>query len=156
MSKSHLLKSRSANLIALEPEVAIAVIGLFTASADDEGITIAEEYALSEMLGAISQFEDYSDDDFQQLTDKVYSLLEEEEAQNVIDQAIASLPNQDYREAAYITALTVVAIDDEVPQAEEEYLAELQQALNISDERAEEIIDELFGEEEDCDEEEEE
>jgi hypothetical protein len=149
MSKRKLPKGRSTSSVALEPEVAIAVIGLFSAAADDEGITIEEQYALSELLGAVSQFEDYSDEDFEELTQKVVSLLEEEEPEVLIEQAIASLPDEDYREAAYVTAILVVGIDEEVPENEQDYISELQQALKISDERAQELIDAVFGEEED-------
>lgn len=155
MPKLQSLKNRSASSVALEPEVAIAVIGLFASAADDEQVTINEDYALSEMLSSISQFEDFSDDDYQALSDKVFSLLEEEDSDEVFNQAIASLPNQEYREAAYITALVVVSIDGELPESEEEYISELQQALRISDDRAQEIIDEIFGGEEDEEEEEE-
>ncbi|MHC5733042.1 MAG: hypothetical protein ACYTXY_55230, partial [Nostoc sp.] len=81
MSKRKLPKGSSASSVALEPEVAIAVIGLFSAAADGEGITIEEQYGLSEMLGAVSQFEDFSDEDYEELTQKVVSLLEEEEAE---------------------------------------------------------------------------
>ena len=51
------------------------------------------------------------------------------------------------REAAYITALMVISIDGDIPEEEEDYIADLQKALNISDKRSDEIIDELFGEE---------
>ncbi|WP_191759061.1 hypothetical protein [Komarekiella delphini-convector] len=77
MSKRNLLKGRSTSSVALEPEVAIAVIGLLSATADGEGITIEEEYALSEMLGSVFQFGDYSDEDFEELIQKVASLLED-------------------------------------------------------------------------------
>ena len=50
--------------------------------------------------------------------------------------------------AAYITAILVVGIDEEVPDTEQDYISELQEALRISDERAQELIDEIFGEEE--------
>ncbi|MEH2360660.1 tellurite resistance TerB family protein [Nostoc sp.] len=155
MSKRKLPKGRSASSVALEPKVAIAVIGLFSAAADGEGITIEEQYGLSEMLGAVSQFEDFSDEDYEELTQKVVSLLEEEEAEVLIKQAIESLPNKDYREAAYITAILVVGIDEEVPEAEQDYISELQEALKISDKRAQELIDEVFGAEEEEEEDEE-
>lgn len=145
MSKTKSLRSGKGSAVALEPEVAIAVLGLFSAASDDEGITIQEEYALSEMLGSISQFEDFSDEDYEELTQKVVSLLEEEDAEDVVAQAIASLPNRAYREAAYTTAILVVGIDGEVPDEEQEYISQLQESLNISDERAQEIIDEVFG-----------
>jgi tellurite resistance protein len=137
---------RSNSSIALEPEVAIAVIGLFSAASDDESVSKREELALSEMLAGISQFEDFSEKDFEQLTQKVYDLLEEEDAEDVIEQAIASLPDEEYREAAYITALLVVGIDGEIPDSEQDYISELQDALNISNRRAQQIIDHIFGE----------
>ncbi|BAY09785.1 tellurite resistance TerB family protein [Calothrix sp. NIES-2098] len=136
----------SGSSVALEPEVAIAVIGLFSAASDDEGVSKTEEFALSEMLAGISQFEDFSERDFEELTQKVYSLLDEEEPEEVIEQAIASLPDEEYREAAYITALLVVGIDGEIPDSEQDYISELQDALNITNRRAQQIIDHIFGE----------
>ncbi|BAY16230.1 hypothetical protein NIES2109_25040 [Nostoc sp. HK-01] len=150
-------KGRSASSVALEPEVAIALIGLFSGAADGEGISYSEEYALSEMLGEIAQFEDYSEDDFEELGETLVSLLEEEDPEDLIAKAIESLPNRGYREAAYITAILVVGIDEEVPDSEQDYISELQEALNISNERAQELIDEVFGEdEEECEDDEDE
>ena len=137
---------RSNSSIALEPELAIAVIGLFSAASDNEGVSPREELALSEMLSGISQFEDFSEADFEELTQKVYDLLEEEDPEDVIEQAIASLPDEEHREAAYITALLVVGIDGDIPDSEQDYLTELQDALNISNRRAQQIIDHIFGE----------
>lgn len=154
MSK-RLPRGGSASSVALEPEVAIAIIGLFSAAADGEGISSTEEYALSEMLGEIGQFEDYSEEDFEELGEKVAALIEQEEPEALIAQAIDSLPNKAYREAAYITAILVVGIDEEVPEDEQDYISELQEALNISNERAQELIDEVFGAEEYEDDEEE-
>ncbi|MEH1850545.1 MAG: tellurite resistance TerB family protein [Nostoc sp.] len=156
MSQRKLPKGRSVSSVALEPEVAIAVIGLFSAAADGEGISSTEEYALSEFLSRVGLFDDYSDDDFEELTEKVVSLIEEEDPEDLIAQSIESLPNKGYREAAYITAILVVGIDEEVPESEQDYISELQEALKISDERAQELIDGVFGEDEDEDEEEEE
>jgi hypothetical protein len=155
MSKSASIKKRSNSSVALEPEVAIAIIGLFSAAADDEGISSTEEYVLSEFLSQVGLFDDYSDDDFDELTEKVVSLIEEEEPEELIAQAIESLPNRGYREAAYITAILVVGIDEEVPESEQDYVSQLQETLKISDERAQELIDEVFGAEEEEEEEEE-
>ncbi|MHC5613023.1 MAG: hypothetical protein ACYTXA_18955 [Nostoc sp.] len=52
------------------------------------------------------------------------------------------------------TAILVVGIDEEVPEAEQDYISELQEALKISDKRAQELIDEVFGAEEEEEEEE--
>ncbi len=148
MPQRRLPKGGSVSSVALEPEVAIAILGIFSAAADGEGISSTEEYALSEFLSQVGLFEDYSDDDFEELTEKVVSLIEEEEPEDLVAQAIESLPNRAYREAAYITAILVVGIDEEVPDSEQDYISELQEALRISDERAQELIDEIFGEEE--------
>ncbi|WP_138500232.1 tellurite resistance TerB family protein [Nostoc sp. PA-18-2419] len=148
MSQRRLPKGSSASSVALEPEVAIAIIGLFSAAADGEGISSVEEYALSEFLGQVDLFEDYSDEDFEELTERVVNLIEEEEPEDLVAQAIESLPNRAYREAAYIAAILVVGIDEEVPEIEQDYVSELQEALRISDERAQELIDGIFGEEE--------
>ncbi len=159
MSKRKLTKSNGATQVAIEKEVAVAVIGIYSAFADGENLGNAEEYALNEMLISISQFAEYSDEDFHELTAQAWDFIESEGTDNALGLAIASLPNEDYQEVAYITALTIVAIDGELPEAEEDYITGLQEALNISDERAQEIIDELFNdddeEEEDEDEDEE-
>ncbi|MDF5707430.1 MAG: tellurite resistance TerB family protein [Nostoc sp. S4] len=148
MSQRRLPKGSSASSVALEPEVAIAIIGLFSAAADGEGISSVEEYALSEFLSQVDLFEDYSDEDFEELTERVVNLIEEEESEDLVAQAIESLPNRAYREAAYIAAILVVGIDEEVPEIEQDYISELQEALRISDERAQELIDGVFEEEE--------
>ncbi|MBD2292732.1 hypothetical protein H6G06_04340 [Anabaena sphaerica FACHB-251] len=155
MSKCELLKSSSSK-VKLEPEVAIAIIGLFSASTEEEGIISTEEYPLPEMLEGIELFENYSEEDFEQLTAKVNALIGEQKLENLIPGAIASLTKKSYREAAYITAILIVGMEEEIPESEEDYLFELQEALKISDERAEELIDEVFEEYEDEEEEEEE
>ncbi|MGM3308466.1 hypothetical protein ACSQ6I_21240 [Anabaena sp. WFMT] len=155
MSKSQLLNSPSSTSVKLEPEVALAIIGLFSAAADGEGIISTEEYPLPEMFDGIGLFEEYAEKDFDKLTAKVNTVIKETEVGNLIAGAIASLPDKDYREIAYVTALLVVGMDEDTLDAEQEYLFELQEILKISDERAEELIDEVFEEYEDEEEEEE-
>ncbi len=155
MSKSELVKSKIKTPVKLEPEVAIAFIGLFSASGEDEGIITPEEYPLPEMLEGIELFASYSEEDFDKLTAKVNTLIEEEKVENLIPSAIASLTKKSYRETAYITAILILGMEEDIPESEEDYLFELQEALKISDERAEELIDEIFEEYEEEEEEEE-
>jgi hypothetical protein len=155
MSKSELVKSGSKTSVKLEPEVAIAIIGLFSASGEDEGIISTDEYPLPEMLEGIDLFESYSEEDFEKLTAKVNTVIKEQELENLIPGAIASLTKKNYREAAYITAILIVGMEEEIPESEEDFLFELQEALKISDDRAEELIDEVFEEYEEEEEEEE-
>jgi hypothetical protein len=137
-------KKGSQNLVALEPQLAIATIGIFSMLVDGEMGNI-ENYALGEFLSEVDLYADYSEEDFDNLAAEALALLEDPSA--AIGQAIASLEDEASREAAYITALLVISIDDDIPEDEENYIADLQKALNISDERADEIICELFGEE---------
>jgi hypothetical protein len=156
MSKSELVKSKIKNPVKLEPEVAIAILGLFSASGEEEGVIPPEEFPLAEMLEGVGQFEEYSDGDFDTLTAKVNTLIESQKPETLIPSAIASLTKKKDREATYVTAILIVGIDEDIPETEEEYLFELQEALKISDDRAEELIDEVFEEYEDEEEEEEE
>ncbi|MEA5579087.1 hypothetical protein [Anabaena sp. UHCC 0451] len=146
MSKSELVKSSSSTPVKLEAEVAIAIIGLFSASSEDEGIISPEEYPLPEMLEGIDLFENFSEEDFDKLTAKVNALIGEQKVENLIPSAIASLTKKSNREAAYITAILIVGMEEEIPESEEDYLFDLQEVLKISDDRAEELIDEVFEE----------
>lgn len=148
MPKPSFSGSRSANQVALESDVAVAIIGIFSAFADEEGLSEQESEALYEMLSSTSEFEEYSEEDLQSVVDSAMEVYEQEGVAGAIELAIASLDSKEYREIAYITAVCVVAVDGEVPSNEEEYINDLQKSLKISDERASEIMDELFAEEE--------
>lgn len=156
MPKPSFSSSRSANQVALESDVAIAIIGIFSAFADEEGLSEEESEALCEMLSSSSEFEEYSEEDLQSLVDSAMEVYEQEGVAGAMELAVASLDSKEDREVALITAVCVVAIDGEVPSNEQDYLNDLQKALKISDKRASEILDELFAEEEDCEQEEDE
>ena len=146
MSKSELIKSPSKTQVKLEPEVAITIIGLFSAAGEDESMITPEEYPLPEMLEGIQPFENYSEEDFNKLTAKVNTLIKEQKVENLIPNAIASLTKKSYRETAYKTAMLILGMDEDIPESDGDYLFELQEVLKISDERAEELIDEIFEE----------
>ncbi len=152
MPKRRLSSGKTQSQVALEPEVAIAVIAICSAYADGDGVSEDEGYALDEMLSGIGLYEEYSDEDLQELGEKVGAMIREDGADAVFAQAIESLPNRDLKETAFIVATVVLAIDGEVPEAEEEYLEDLRMALKISDDRAQELIDELFSEDDEDDE----
>ncbi|BDA66676.1 hypothetical protein RIVM261_054750 [Rivularia sp. IAM M-261] len=149
-----IFSSRSANQVALETDVATAIIGIFSAYADEEGLSEEESEALCEMLSSCSQYEDYSEEDLQSLVDDSLEVYEQEGVAGAMELAIGSLNSKADREVAYITAVCVIAIDGEVPSSEQDYISDLQAALKISDERADEILAELLGEEEEEEEEE--
>ena len=131
--------------------MAIAAIGLFSEFADGESTGTAgdaEDAALGEMLSVIDLYEDYSEDDFVALGTEIGTLIKEEGIEAVVAQAIATARDEGLQEAAFAVAVYVVAADGEVPEEEQEYINNLCQALGLSENRANAIIDEVFADEE--------
>ncbi|MBM0741581.1 hypothetical protein JOY44_08125 [Phormidium sp. CLA17] len=93
-------------------------------------------------------YEDYADEDFEALGVEIASLINNEGINTVVNQAIATAKEEGLEEAAFIVALVMVSADGEVPEEEQEYINQLSGALGLSLERSNEIIVELFGEEE--------
>ena len=154
MPKRRLPTRGTQSQVVLEPEVAIAAIAIFAAHADGEEINEDEGYALDEMLSGISMYEEFSEEDLRELGAKVGALVQEDGADAVFAQAIESLHDSDLKEVAFIVTVVVLSVDGEMPEAEEEYLEYLRQELKISDDRAQELIDEVFSAEEEEEEEE--
>jgi uncharacterized tellurite resistance protein B-like protein len=137
------------------PEEAIAAIGLVTMAADGT-VEDVESEALVEVLQEIEFFEEYSEEEFDDLLSKIVSIGQDEGVDVLLNSSVEALSNKDYKEAALMTAFLIVSADEDVPAEEEEYLGALQGLLGISDDRYDELLEELFGEEDDEDEEEEE
>jgi tellurite resistance protein len=141
--------------VALSPELALAAIGIFSTLVDEESYNADETYALNEMLTSTGLYDDYADEDFENLGKEIGSLISHEGLGSVVAQAIATAREEELEEAAFIVAVVIVAADGEVPEEEQDYIDNLHQALGISAERASEIIDELFSEDEEDEEDEE-
>lgn len=142
------LPRRGGTQVALSPEVAVAAIGLFSAFADGDVSSDAEAYALGEMLTSIEFYADYEDEDFQNLGAEIAELINESGVEAVVAQAITTTRDEGLEEVAFIVALMVIVADGEVPEDEQDYIDSLCEALGISADRANEIIDEIFAEEE--------
>jgi tellurite resistance protein len=142
------LPRRGGTQVALSPELAVAAIGVFSAYADGEIAGDAEAYALAEMLTGIELYSDYTEEDFEELGTEIADLVDEAGVEAVVAQAITTVRDEGIEETAFIVALVVIAADGEVPEDEQEYVNNLCEALGISVERANEIIDEIFAEEE--------
>ncbi len=106
------------------------------------------------MLSAIDLYEDYSEDDFAALGEEIASLINDEGVEAVVSQAVSTARDEGIEETAFIVALMVIAADGEMPEEEQDYINHLCEALGISEDRANEIIDEIFSYEEEEEEEE--
>lgn len=148
MPKRRLPAGSVANQVILEPEVAVAAIAIYSALSDGESFSDVEGVALDEALAELDLYQDYEAEDFQELGAEVGELMSEVGAGATVELAIAALTDDDeLQEIAYITAVWMIAVDGAVPDAELDYIEDLRLALNISEERAEELITELLGEE---------
>ncbi|WP_196358121.1 tellurite resistance TerB family protein [Nodosilinea nodulosa] len=132
----------------MSPELAIAMIGLFSAFADGDVSSDAEAYALGEMVSSIDLYSEYTEEDFAALGTEIGNLINESGVEAVVAQAIDTIRDEGIEEAAFIVALVVLVADGEVPEDEQEFIDDLRQALRISVDRADEIVSELFSEEE--------
>lgn len=142
------LPRRGGTQVALSPELAVAIIGVFSTFADGEVAGDAEAYVLGEMLSSIDLYSEYTEEDFAGLGEEIANLINEEGVEAIVAQAVTTARDEGIEEAAFIVALMVIAADGEVPEDEQEYMDSLCEALDISAERANEIIDEIFGESE--------
>ena len=130
----------------LSPEEAVAAIIFVAMSADGE--VIEEEIeVLNDMLSTMELFEDYSPNDLQGMLDAITDIYDQEGIDSLFNIAIESI-SEDLAETAFEAAVKVVLIDGEIPEAEEDFIDDLQQALGIEDKVAQEIIDELTAAEE--------
>jgi uncharacterized tellurite resistance protein B-like protein len=130
----------------LSPEEAVAAIIFVAMSADGE--VIEEEIeVLNDMLSTMELFEDYSPTELQGMLDAITDIYDQEGIDTLFNIAVESI-SEDLTETAFEAAVKVVLIEGEIPEAEEDFIDDLQQALGIEDKIAQEIIDELTAAEE--------
>ncbi|HEY9615726.1 MAG TPA: tellurite resistance TerB family protein [Microcoleaceae cyanobacterium] len=155
MSKRKILRGNAKSEQSLTSDEGLIGIGLLSMALDGE-IESVETELLIELLDSIDYFEEYSEEEIDESLEKIKSIAREEGGAVLFNTALAALTDEEYQEAGLMIAMLVVSVDGEIPEEEEEYLTEIQQQLGISDERYDELIDELFGDEEEYDEDEEE
>lgn len=135
-----------------EAVVAVAMVALFADGEPDK----EEQQVLFEIINDSGLFDEYGEDDIQAMLDKMVALINENEGQLgvLFNTAVESLP-EDWAETAFEAAAAVVLSNESVEESEDEFLVALAQALNLSLETAQEIIDELISNYEEEEEEEE-
>jgi tellurite resistance protein len=138
----------------LTPVEAIAAISIIAIYADGQP-TDEEWQLLSECM---QQCGVDTAEEWETLTQKINNLLAEEKVEPgaLFNAAVDSIPDE-FVETAFKTAIVFASTDGQITEAESEYTIDLGTALGLSEEEITDIIDELFGEEEEyADEEEEE
>jgi tellurite resistance protein len=128
-----------------KPEEAIVAIGLVTIAADGT-VEEVESQTLMDVLQESEVFNEYSEEEFNALINKIVKLGQKEGIEALLNSAVEALPEKDQKEAALMVAFLIVSADGEVIEEEEEYLHALQGMLGVPDKVYDRILKEMFGE----------
>ncbi|MEM6751834.1 MAG: tellurite resistance TerB family protein [Cyanobacteria bacterium P01_C01_bin.38] len=136
---SGLSSTRQESSVSLSPAEAFAAISLATVAADGY-LSEDEAQVMMACLTRMELFRSYSRDVMGRLFDKLCGITKREGNDGLIKTAIASLPHH-LHDTAFAIAADLVLADGEVTQEEENLLQHLYTQLNISDEKAKNIVD---------------
>jgi hypothetical protein len=141
----NIFNSKQKSQQVLTPEEAVAAIAVVTAAADSSLEHVdAEDIAM--ILWEFEVFEEYSEDEISEIVDRLMLIAEEEGLGTLFRTAIDSLSDELILDA--FAAGVLMVIDEEeliIPQAKAPLLKRLQQALDLEEEEAQEIIQEVIA-----------
>ncbi|MBD0263038.1 MAG: hypothetical protein ICV78_10025 [Tolypothrix sp. Co-bin9] len=129
----------------LTPEEAVAAIAVVTAAADSS-LEHVDAEDIGMILWEFEVFEEYSEDEISEIVDRLMLIAEEESLGTLFSTAIDSLSDELILDA--FAAGVLMVIDEEeliIPQAKTPLLKRLQQALDLEEEEAQEIIQEVIA-----------
>jgi hypothetical protein len=123
---------------------AVAAMAVVTALADGNETEIDVE-TLGSMLWGFETFEEYSEDEMASLLDKLINIAEDEGVGTLFNSANQSLTDDSLFDA--YAAGVMMLVDEEkgiVPKNKMSFLNQLQAALELDNEEAQEILDEVI------------
>jgi tellurite resistance protein len=123
---------------ALNPAEAFAVIVL-VATASDGSLSVEQANSITFVLSRMKLFKSYSHEMMNRLFDKILGILQGDGFNALFDAAKDSL-SQDLRESAFTVATDFVLAEGIVAEEEKNFLNDLYQALDVSSERAMQIV----------------
>lgn len=130
----------------LTPEEAVAAIVMIAVYAEGQPSQEKNE-AATNIINTMDIFENYSVDEFQEVLNKIVGILDEEGIGVLFNTAVDSI-SDDLVEPAFEAATEAMLVDGQIAEDKENFLYELAEALDISEDIAQDIIDELTSEEE--------
>lgn len=125
--------------IELSPEEAIAGIGMVAAFADQEGSEI-EAAGLAGFLSNEELYQDYELEEIEEMLNTLAEIAAQSGLGVLLNTSLEYL-TEDLIPTAFAIATALLVIDGEIPDPEAEFLAHLQDSLDLSDEEASAIID---------------
>ncbi|MGJ5674269.1 MAG: hypothetical protein ACR9NN_11760 [Nostochopsis sp.] len=129
---------------SLNPNEAIAAIAVVTAIADSS-IKDVDAELLTDILWGFEIFDEYSDDELLEMIDKLVALAEDQGVGTLFNTAYESLDDELIPDA--FAAGVSMLVDEEdlrIPKGKATLLKKLQQALELEDDEAKEIVDEVI------------
>ncbi|HAZ47269.1 MAG TPA: hypothetical protein DCZ55_23145 [Cyanobacteria bacterium UBA11371] len=141
-NNNEVLETETDSLAALSPEEAVAAI-VFVATFADGEVTEEEIDVFNDILSNLELYENYSDAEMQAMVDKFADIYDTDGIEALFNLAIESI-SEDWVETAFEAAVEVVILDGIIPCAAEGFISNLQQALGIDDQVAQEIINDLM------------
>ncbi len=130
---------------SLTPEEAVAAIAVVTASADSSLEDVDAE-TIAMILWEFEVFEEYSEDEISEIVDRLLGVAEDEGLGKLFHTARESLTDELVLDA--FAAGVLMVIDEEelvIPQGKMPLLKKLQQSLELEEEEAQEIIQEVIA-----------
>ncbi|MFN6569457.1 hypothetical protein A6770_02490 [Nostoc minutum NIES-26] len=130
---------------SLSPEEGVAAVAVVTAIADS-AVEEVDAEILASILWEFEVFEEYSEDEITEIVDRLIGIVEDEGLGSLFNSASQALSDELVLDG--FAAGVIVLIDEEeliIPKDKQPYLKKLQKALELEDEEAEEIIQEVIA-----------
>ncbi|MFB2976943.1 tellurite resistance TerB family protein [Microseira sp. BLCC-F43] len=136
------LQTETDSEIVLSPEEAVAAI-VFAATFANGEVTDEEIEVFNDILSNLELYENYADEELQAMVDKFTDIYDTDGIEALFNLAVESI-SEDWVETAFEAAVEVVLVDGSIPEAEEDFISNLQQALGIDNTVAQEILADLM------------
>ncbi len=129
----------------LSPEEGVAAIAVITVLSNSDVSDVDTDY-LIDLLWETELFDDYSDDELEEMVNRLLAIAGEEGQGALFNAAYDCLPDELLADAFAAGVMMVVDESGAIPPGPRGYLKELQDALEIEDEEAQVIVDEVIAE----------
>jgi hypothetical protein len=137
----------------LSPEEGVAAIAIITVLSNSDASHLETDY-LIDLLWETELFDDYSDDEIAEMVNRLLGIAGDEGHGALFNAAYDCLPDELLADAFAAGVMMVVDESGTIPPGPRSFLKELQHALEIEDEEAQVIVDEVIAAlDEDADEE---
>jgi hypothetical protein len=130
---------------SLSPEEAVAAIAVITAIVDSS-IEDLDAESLADILWEFEVFDEYSEEEMLEIVDRLVAIAQDEGLGALFNTANASLSDEIVLDG--FAAGVIMLLDDQnltIPTQKQPYIKQLQQALELEDIEAEEVIKEVIA-----------